>query len=204
MPFLMLCSVLHDVALEADQDAGRVFVGAAADAVGIASASVEIRRLSSCGRLGQAALLDQERRLLLGAGGDLLGFFLGLLDDPLALGVDPLRGADLLGHGHAQLVDEVEGAVLVDDDVVRQRQLLAVGDQRLEPLDEEDDVDWTDPPLALVADRLAVAPDYGSGALGRSWHPGRGSAARARPRLGRDHALNVAAELRRSPSRGSS
>ena len=74
-------------------------------------------------------------------GDDPLGLVLGLLDDPLALGVDPLGGADLLGDGDPQLIDEAERGVLVDDDVRGQRQLLAVGDERLEALDEEDDVD---------------------------------------------------------------
>ena len=72
---------------------------------------------------------------------DPLRLLLRLLDDPLALGVDALGGADLLGDGDPQLVDEPERGVLVDHDVGGQRQLLAVGDQRLEALDEEDDVD---------------------------------------------------------------
>ena len=93
------------------------------------------------GLLGEAALVDEERGLLLGTGDDPLGLLLGLLDDPLALGVDPLRRADLLGDGDAQLVDEAEGGRLVDDDVVRQGQPPAVRDDRLEALDEEDDVD---------------------------------------------------------------
>ena len=98
------------------------------------------------GLLGQAALVDEERRLLLGRGDDPLGLLLGLLDDPLALGIDPLGGPDLFGHGDPELVDEVEGGHLVDDDVARQRQLLAVRDDGLEPLDEEDDVDRDGPP----------------------------------------------------------
>ena len=102
------------------------------------------------GLLGQPALVDQEGRLLLGLGDDPLGLVLGLLDDPLALGVDPLGGADLFGDGDAQLVDEPERRVLVDDDVGRERQLLAVRDQRLEALDEEDDVDRS----ALPARRM--------------------------------------------------
>ena len=93
------------------------------------------------GRLGEAALVDQEGGLLLGLGDDPLGLLLRLLDDPLALGVDPLGGADLLGDGDTKLVDEAERRVLVDHDVGRERQLLAVGDQRFEALDEEDDVD---------------------------------------------------------------
>jgi hypothetical protein len=93
------------------------------------------------GRLGQAPLVDEERRLLLGLGDDPLRLVLGLLDDPLALGVDALRRADLLGDGDAQFVDEAQCGILVDDDIGRQRQFLPVGDERLKALDEEDDVD---------------------------------------------------------------
>jgi hypothetical protein len=93
------------------------------------------------GLLSKAPFVDEERRLLLGAGDDPLGLFLGLLDDPLALGVDPFRGADFLRDGDAQLVDEAECCGLVDDDVVRQGEAPAVRDDRLEALDEENDVD---------------------------------------------------------------
>jgi len=93
------------------------------------------------GRLGQATFVDEEGRLLLGSPDDPLCLFLRLLDDALALGIDPLGGADLFGDGDTELIDESEGGVLVDDNVRRERQLLAVGDQRLEALDEEDDVD---------------------------------------------------------------
>ena len=105
------------------------------------------------GRLGEAALADEEGRLLLGLGHDPLGLVLGLLDDPLALGIDPLGGADLLRDGDPQLVDEAEGGVLVDHDVRRERQLLAVGDEGFEALDEEDDVDRS----ALQADEARVS-----------------------------------------------
>ena len=152
-----------------------------------------IRRLSASARLGQAALVDQERGLLLGLGDDPLGLLLGLLDDPLALGVDPLGGADLLGDGDPQLVDEAERGVLVDDDVVGQRQLLAVRDQRLEALDEEDDVDRR-PSWLGGRRRPAASP--------RLWHADRPVSASARASaqgLGggrRDHRRHVAAEAR--------
>ena len=93
------------------------------------------------GGLGETALVDEECRLLLGLRDDALRFFLGLLDDPLTLGVDALGGADLFGNGDAQLVDETERGVLIHDDVRGQGQLLAVGDEGFQPLDEENDVD---------------------------------------------------------------
>jgi hypothetical protein len=104
------------------------------------------------GGLGEAALIDQEGRLLLGARDDTLGLLLRLLDDPLALGVDPFRSPDLFRDGDTQFVDEAERRVLVDDDVRRERQLLAVGDDRFEALDEKDDVDRT----VLQATRAGV------------------------------------------------
>jgi hypothetical protein len=99
-------------------------------------------------RLGQPALVDQEGGLLLRLADDPLRLFLCLLDDPLALGIDAFRGTDFLGDGDSKLVDETERRILVDDDIRRERQLLAVGDQGLEALDEEDDVDRS----ALQAD----------------------------------------------------
>ena len=116
------------------------------------------RWLSSVGGLGQAPLVDEEGGLLLGAGDDALRLLLGLLDDALAFGVDALGGADLLGDGDAQLIDETESGVLVDDDVRRERQLLAVRDERFEALDEEDDVDGSGPPAGAIMSRASVGP----------------------------------------------
>ncbi len=108
--------------------------------------------------LGQPAFVDQECRLLLGLRDDPFSLFLRLLDDPLALGIDPLRRADLFGDRDPELVDEAERRVLVDDDVGRQRQFLAVRDERLEALDEEDDVYLNGPPAgAWVAWRVCRA-----------------------------------------------
>ena len=115
------------------------------------------------GRLGQPALVDEEGGLLLGPGDDPLGLFLGLLDDPLALGVDPLGGADLLRDGDAKLVDQAERRVLVDDDVRRQRQLLAVGDERFEALDKEDDVDRSALQAAGIGPSLRLAASIARG-----------------------------------------
>ena len=135
---------LLDVRAQAIEHRDRVVVGAAPDVVGIEVGVFDHPPALLLGGLGESPLLDEECGLLLGAGDDALRFLLGLLDDPLALGVDPLRRADLLGHRHAQLIDEVEGPLPIDDDTLRQGQGLAVRDQRLQPLDEEDDVDRTD------------------------------------------------------------
>ena len=58
--------------------------------------------------------------------------------------VDALGLADLLGHGDAQLVDEVEGATwsTTTELVMGMRRPLL--DEGLEPFDEEDDVDGED------------------------------------------------------------
>jgi hypothetical protein len=139
-PLLDALERLHDVALEADQHVDCVLVGAASDLLGVAFRVGDDPAAVSLRLRGEPALVDEERRLLLRPGDDPLGLFLGLLDDPLALGVDALRRADLLGNGDAQLVDQAERGGLVDDDVARQREPLAIGDDRLEALDEEDDV----------------------------------------------------------------
>ena len=141
MPFLMLWSVLTTSRLEPDQDAHGVLVGAPADLVrvlmGIADDAAALRVRD----VHQPALVDEEGGLLLGLRDDPLRLVLGLLDDPFALGIDALRCPNLLRDRHTQLIDQPERGVLVHDDVGGQRQLLAVRDERLEALDEEDDVD---------------------------------------------------------------
>jgi hypothetical protein len=144
---------LH-VAFEALEDTDRVVVGAGADAIGVGMRLFDDPLALGLGGLGQTALVDEEGCLLLGAPDDALRLLLGLLDDPLALRVDALRRADLFGDGDTELIDEPESGVLVDDNVRRERQLLAVGDQRLEALDEEDDVDVVN----LLRVRLWHAP----------------------------------------------
>ena len=120
-----------------------------------APASATIRRPSTAGGLGETRLVDEERRLLLRPGDDPLGLLPGPLEDALALGVDAAGRGHLLRDGVAELVDELEGGRLVDDDVVRQGQLPAVREHRLEALDEEHDVDGS----ALLADgRRAARP----------------------------------------------
>jgi hypothetical protein len=145
-PLLDAAEGLDEVAFEPDEDVDGVLVRAAADAVGVALGALDDPAALLVGSLGEAALVDEERRLFLGAGDDPLGLLLRLLDDPLALGIDPLRGTDLLRDRGAELVDEAEGGILVDDDVVGERKLLSVREQRLEALDEEDDVDRSDLP----------------------------------------------------------
>jgi hypothetical protein len=132
---------VNDVALQADQDRDRVLVRAATDLLCLGLGAGDDPATLLVGRLRETAFVDQESGLLLGAGDDSLGLLLRLVDDPLAFRVDALRGANLFGYGNAELVDQAQSGVLVDDDVVGQRQLLAVGDQRLEALDQEDDVD---------------------------------------------------------------
>ena len=92
------------------------------------------------GELEKAALSDQEGGLLLGPAHDPRCLFLGLLDDPFAFRVDPLGGPNLFGNRDPELIDEVEDRIAVDDRVPRQGKGLARGDQRLEPFEEEDDV----------------------------------------------------------------
>ena len=203
MPFLMLWRVLTTSPSSPTRTLTAYSSAPRRTSSASASASAMMRRLSASACLGQAALVDQERGLLLGTGDDPLRLLLGLLDDPLALGVDALRGADLFGDGDAELVDEAERGVLVDDDVVRQRQLLAVRDERLEALDEEDDVDLVPSGWAATG-TAASSVDYGT----RPWASDAAHAsavtaverrsaaatAQGRRRGRRDHRRHVAAE----------
>ena len=162
MPFLMLCSVL--TTSPSRPTSTPTAYSSAPRRISSASAWASVDDLAAqCLRgLRQPALVDQEGRLLLGLGDDPLGLILGLLDDPLALGVDPLGRPDLFRHGDPQLVDEPQRGVLIEHHVGRERQLLAVGDQRLEALDEEDDVDRTCPPGSIGSGR-SHRDDYGTG-----------------------------------------
>ena len=115
------------------------------------SASAMIRRLSSSAASVRPALPDQERGLLLGARDDPLGLLLGLLDDPLALGLIRLAARTSSGTATRSSSMRLRAASrsMIAFCVMRQR--LAVRDQRLEALDEKDDVQRT-------ASRALAAP----------------------------------------------
>ena len=98
---------------------------------------------------GQLALLDEEGRLLLGAGEDALRLLLGTLHEAAGLLVDALGLPDLLRHRDAKLIDEVERGHLVHDHRIGHGHAAAIGDQRLEAFDQEDDVDGRVPPRAV-------------------------------------------------------
>ena len=150
------------------------------------------------GGLGETALVDEECRLLLGLRDDALRFFLGLLDDPLTLGVDALGGSDLFGNGDAQLVDESERGVLIHDDVRGQGQLLAVGDEGFQPLDEENDVDRS-VLLCRLEGPLRRWPDYRTRRVAPSHEgvvPWRRRRPNISPRIERSGSASSVAEIR--------
>jgi hypothetical protein len=79
-----------------------------------------------------------------------LRLFTGLLEKPVDLAVDTASRLDLLGDGHPKLVDPLESFGLVDDDVAGQGEMPAVRDERLQTLDQDDDVYRTSPPWAFA------------------------------------------------------
>jgi hypothetical protein len=147
-----------DLGLERRQDLEGVLIGTGADLVARVLGLADDPPALLLGELQEAPLTDEERGLLLGPADDPGRLLVGLLDDPLALGVDPLRGTDLLRDRDAELVDEIEDRIPIDDDVPRQRQRPAGRDQGFEPLEEEDDVQER----ILRRDRV-VARDYRTG-----------------------------------------
>jgi hypothetical protein len=131
---------LRRLGLERLEDLEGVVVGAGANLIASGVSVVDDLPALGLGELEQSPLGDEERRLLLGPADDPARFLVRNLDDPLALGIDPFRGPNLLRDGDAELVDEVEDRVPIDDDVPCQGQGLAGRDEGLEPLEEEDDV----------------------------------------------------------------
>ena len=105
------------------------------------------------GSTPELALLDEEGGLLLGACEDALRLLLGSLDEAAGLLVDALGLADLLRHGDAQLVDQIERRHLVHDHGIGHGHAAAIGHQGLQALDEEDDVDGGKP---LLGDSTAL------------------------------------------------
>src|SRR3954465_1674749 len=79
---------LDALALELDEHAGGIGVGAATDLLGLALALIHDLPAPDLGCTRQLALLDQERSLLLGAGEDALALFLGALDEARRFLVD--------------------------------------------------------------------------------------------------------------------
>jgi hypothetical protein len=107
---------LLDLRLEGEQHLAGVAVGAGGDIASVRLRSGDDPPALGLGSLGQAPFADQEGRLLLGPARDPGGLLVGLLEDPLALGVDPLRRLDLLRNGDPELIDEVEDRVAIDED----------------------------------------------------------------------------------------
>lgn len=163
--------------MERVEDPGGVLVGAPADVLGVGLGEGDDPAALSLGAIEEASLADEEGGLLLGSGEGPLRFLGRGLDDPLALGIDPLRGADLVGDGDAELVDEIEDGLAIDDDALRERERLSGRDDRLEALQKEDDVqrrvlragdggvDYRTPGVAQTspsADRIAAAAAGGT------------------------------------------
>ena len=120
---------LDAFALEADQHAGGVLVRAASHLRCFSGGGVDDLRRALLRGPNQLTVLEQQRGLLLRATDDRPALLGGALGDAAGLLGDPPRLADLLGDRRAKLIDELEDGGLVEDDVVRQRQLLAGGDQ---------------------------------------------------------------------------
>ena len=145
---------LDALALEPDQDAGRVLVRATTNL-----GRLPVRGLQDLARAllrhpHQLPLLEHLGGLLLGPSDHRVPLLAGAIGDAARLLGDPLRLADLIGYRDAQLVDELEHGRLLEHDVVRERQLLAGRDQALQTLDEEDDVRGRGPPGTVGTRRL--------------------------------------------------
>jgi hypothetical protein len=120
---------LDALALEADQDASGVLVGSAPHLGRLGRRGVDDLGGALLRGAHELTILEQERGLLLGSADDRAALLGGALGDPSRFLGDPARLPNLLRYRRAELVDELEDGGLVEDDVVRQWQLLAGGDE---------------------------------------------------------------------------
>jgi hypothetical protein len=138
----------HHVGFEANQDLGRVLVGAAPDLGGLHLSLADDLLAQLFGLPRELAFLDEIRGLFLGPRQNLLGFFTSLFEKTFDLVGDPSRGPYLFGDSHPELVDPLERLGLVDEHAAAERNPPAVRNERFEPLDQDDDVYRTGPPWA--------------------------------------------------------
>ena len=134
---------LDALALEPDQHAGGVLIGAAPHLGRLLVGGVQDLARALLGHAHQLALLEHLGGLLLRARDHRVALLAGAIGDAAGLLGDALGLAHLVGHGGSQLVDQLQHRGLVEHDVVRERQLLACRHEALEPLDEKDDVRGT-------------------------------------------------------------
>jgi len=169
---------LDALALEADQHASSVLIGAATHLARLGLGLLEQLAGALLGRTHELTLLEHLRSLLLGSRDDRVALVTGALGDATGFFGDASRLPNLVRHRRPELVDQLEYGRLVEHDVVRQGQALAGRHQRFEPLDQEDDVrgapllagDYT---RGSVLSRSVSAAATGPGTIGLMSPPKR-------------------------------
>jgi hypothetical protein len=78
----------------------------------------------------------------------LLGFLTSLFEKALNLIGDAPGRLDVLRNGHPKLIDPLQRRSLIDYHAAAKGELPAVGNQRLQTLDQNDDIYRSGPPWA--------------------------------------------------------
>src|ERR1035437_9383211 len=130
----------HYLGLEAHQDLRHVVICAARNLVGFDLSLTHNLVAQLFGLTSQLPLLDQVRRLLLGSTQNLLGFLTSLFEKALNLIGDAPGRLDVLRNGHPELIDPLQRRGLIDYHAAAKGEFPAVGNERLQTLDQNDDV----------------------------------------------------------------
>src|SRR3954449_12605744 len=149
---------LREVDLERVEDLVGVVLGAEPD-LPLAGAGILDDVLGRALGLLDNLLLARELRLALARLlDDPLGLALGLGEHLLTLLDDPARLLDLLGDRRAHLVEDVVDLLLVDTNLVRERDLLRVVHEVVELVDEDEDIHGKSACGSLTRELFLQAP----------------------------------------------
>src|SRR5206468_12411948 len=130
-----------ELLLEVLERRQRVLVGAVADLVGPLDRLLDVGFGLLARLADQRVLLKDPARLFVRGADDLVRLALGLQDDFLFVLREPLGLAHLFRHGGADLVEDVDELLLVDQRSRRERQARPAADERLELVEQVQDLD---------------------------------------------------------------
>jgi len=132
--------VLEQLALELHEHVERVLVGVGPDGLGLGLRRAHDLGCAQLGVFGQHVALDQLVALFFGERHGSLRLLVRLSQDLVALIDDLLRLFDLVGDRHTHLVDQLQDAVFIHQELAGQGQGPAIVEDFLQAVDQVQDV----------------------------------------------------------------